>query len=482
MSIRQKTINGLSWSIVDTLLKYSLTFIIGIILARILGPEEFGLIGMTAVFFSISNTFINSGFSYSLIQKKEVSQLDLSTVFYFNIFTGAIIYGLLYFSSNFFSHVFSKPVLEPLIKIIGLNLLIGSFGIVHQTVLTRNVNFKLLTKISFISIIVSGCSAIILAYNGFGIWSLVFQAIISTITTNILLWLTARWVPKFAFSFISLSTMFSYGSKLMLSGLLNTIFENVYYLVIGKYFSTQTLGYFTRAQGFANIASENITTTIQRVSFPILSSMQEDPIRLKRAYITLIRSTMFITFISMFCLAASANSVVLTFVGEKWTPTIPILQLICFSVMLYPLHSINLNMLSVIGRSDIFLNLEIIKKVLIIPVVIFGIYFGLRGLLFGMIGHSILAFFINSFYSGQKIGYSTFEQLKDILPSIIISFLVSMVLYFINYFINANSLTILIIQVIVALLLVLSIGEVCKIRDYLLIKKILLEQVTKIIK
>jgi teichuronic acid exporter len=482
MSLHQKTINGLSWSFIETILKYSLSFVIGIILARILGPEEFGLIGMTAIFFSISNTFINSGFSYSLIQKKEISETDLSTVFYFNIFTGILIYAILFFSSNFISNYFSKPILGPLIKIIGLNLLIGSFGIVHQTILTRNVNFKLLTKISFISTITSGCVAIILAYKGFGIWSLVMQAIVSTITTNILLWLTSRWTPVLLFSFKSLSSMFNYGSKLMLSGLLNTIFENIYYLVIGKYFSTQTLGYFTRAQGFANIASENITGVIQRVSFPILSSIQEDPKRLKNAYITLIRSTMFFTFISMFCIAASANALVLTLVGVKWASSVPILQLICFSVVFYPLHAINLNMLNVLGRSDIFLNLEIIKKILIVPVVMIGIYFGLKGLLYGMIGHSILAFFINSFYSGKKIGYSSFDQLKDIIPSIIISTIVSIIIYFIGYILNTNTLLILIIQFMIAIILIIIIGETYKVRDYLFIKKTFLDQTRKIIK
>ena len=324
-NLRQRTITGLFWSFVDNFAVQTIQFIIGVILARLLSPTDFGLIGMITIFISISQWFISSGFGQALIRKQNCTQKDYSTVFIFNIITGVVLYLILFFLAPFISNFFKEPELVLLLKIFGLNLIIISLTIVQKTQLTKRLDFKLQTRISIISSIISGIVGITLALNGFGVWSLVYKSLVEYSLSSGLLWFLNKWRPSVIFSKKSFRELFGFGFKLMLRGLIYTLFNNVYYAVIGKYFSTATLGYYTKAEQFSNLPSSNINKVVNRVTYPSLSELQEDRIELKKVYKKMFTTLVFITSALMILLCALAEPVIITLIGEKWRPSIIIL-------------------------------------------------------------------------------------------------------------------------------------------------------------
>jgi teichuronic acid exporter len=478
-SLKQKTVSGLLWSFIDNFSKLGLTFVIGIILARLLDPREFGLIGMITIFIALSQSLVDSGFTQALIRKKDCTQADYSTVFYFNLFVGIILYTVLFFYAGAISRFFDEPQLLLIVQVVGLSIIVNAFTIVQRARLIKAINFKLQTKISIIASMSSGIIGIMMAYSGYGVWSLVFKTLLGFTITSLLLWIWNKWKPSFEFSRNSFKEMFSFGYKLLISGLIDTAYQNIYLLVIGKYFSAAELGFYTRADQFSNLPSQNITSVIQRVSYPVLAEIQHDIPRLKTAYQKIIKSTMLITFVSMIILAVVAKPLVLTLIGEKWLPSVIYLQLLSFGGMLYPLHAINLNMLNVQGRSDLFLRLEIIKKILAIPVIVVGVLLGIKAMIVGMIIISMIAFFLNSYYSGQHIGYSSMQQLKDILPSFILAIFIGSITYLIGSLLILPNYLILIIQLIAGGGFFILITELFKMQDYLFVKEIFLDKVLK---
>ncbi len=476
-SLKQKTVNGLSWSFIDQMGNLGISFIVGIILARLLSPREFGLIGMITVFIAISESFINSGFSNALIRKQNCSNTDFSTVFYFNLIFGFLFFGILYSSAPAISFFFEEQELLPIIRVTALVLIIDSISIIQRTILTKSINFRLQAKISIISSTVSGIIAIIMASNGYGIWSLVFQRLIRQLINSIFLWIWNNWRPKLTFSWVSFKELFGFGSKLLISGLIDTIYQNIYYLIIGKFFSAQALGYYTKADDFKRIPSQGLNTVISRVSYPVLSTIQDDKSRLKINYQRLIRSTMYITFVLMFGMAVVAEPLIITLIGGKWRPSIIYLQLLCFVGMMYPLHALNLNMLQVAGRSDLFLRLEIIKKLLAIPIIIIGIYWSIEAMILSMIINDLIAYFLNSRWSGKFVNYSTKEQVLDILPSFFLALSMAITVYLLGLILPFTQLWNLIIQVFLGVIFVITIGELFKHKDYFYIKSIFLEQI-----
>lgn len=476
MTLKQQTISGITWSIVDNAYTQIITFGVGIILARLLEPREFGLIGMIMIFIAIAQSFVDSGFSQALIRKKDCSENDYNTVFYFNIFIAVVFYFILYFSSGLISSFFKQDELINIIKVMGLGVVLNGFGIVQGAQLTKEIDIKTQTKITAIANTISGILSIYLAYTGLGVWSLVWRGISINLLRVILLWIWHKWRPQFIFSLQSFKELFGFGSKLLTSGLLNTVFENLYYLVIGKFFSPQQLGYYTRALTFANLPSSNVNGVIQRVSYPVLAKLQDDPQAVKNGFKKLIKNTMFITFTLMMILAAVAKALILTLIGVKWSQSIIYLQLLCFSLMLYPLHSLNLNVLNVKGRSDLFLKLEIIKKILVIPVILIGIFLGIMPMLIGMIIHSFICYFLNSRYAGLLINYSVKEQLNDITAGFLIAISVGIIIFIPTLFINILPIVMLSAQLSLGIILVLSISEFLKIEPYLDIKAIIIEK------
>jgi O-antigen/teichoic acid export membrane protein len=478
-SLKQKTISGFLWSFIDSFTNLSIQFIVGIILARLLSPKEFGLVGMLTIFIAVSQSFINSGFSQALIRKKDPSREDYSTVFYFNLAVGIVCFFVLYLCAGLIGRFFKEPQLKPLIQVLGFTLIINSFTIIQQTILTRRIDFKLQAKISIISSVVSGVVGIGMAFAGYGVWSLVIKTITMYAITSILLWFWNKWKPVLIFSIQSFKELFSFGSKLLLSGLIDTVYSNVYYLIIGKYFSAQELGYYTRADQFKTLPSSNLTSVIQRVSYPVLSSIKEDIPKLKEAYKKLIRSTMLICFVLMLGMAAIAKPMILTLIGEKWEPCVIYLQLLCFVGMFYPLHALNLNMLQVKGRSDLFLRLEIIKKSLAIPIIIIGIIWGIKVMILGMIVNTLIAYYLNSYWSGSLIGYSFLEQIKDILPSFLLAVCMSSVVFVCGLLIPLSPLPLFVIQLITGVLITIGLCETLHNKDYIYIKDIVKDKFLK---
>lgn len=463
----------MTWSFIDTFANKGILFIIGLILARLLLPSEFGLIGMITIFIAISTSFMDSGFASALIRKKDCTNTDYSTVFYYNLFMGACFYGLLFLSAPAISRFFNEPRLTDLVKVLGLVLIIDSFTIIQRTILTKRIDFKLQTRISVIASIVSGSVGIGMAYKGFGVWSLVGMQLSQRGINSFLLWLWNRWRPQLVFSRKSFTEMFSFGYKLLLSGLIDTLYRNIYLLIIGKYFSAQELGYYTRAHLFKSLPAEQITGIIGRVSYPVLSQMQDDKAALKRNYQKLIKSVMLITFVLMLGMAAVAEPMIITLIGEQWRPSIIYLQLLCFVGMMYPLHALNLNILNVQGRSDLFLKLEIIKKILAVPVIIIGIAFGIKAMILGMIVNTQVAYFLNSYWSGKLINYPMKEQVQDVLPSFIVAVAMAGLVASIGRMLPFSNLSILLIQLLSGVMLVILIAEILRLDSYLLVKRIL---------
>lgn len=477
MSLKQKTINSLFWSFIEVFAVQGLQFIVGVVLARILTPKDFGLVGMLTVFIAISQTIIDSGFSQALIRKQDCNQKDFSTIFYFNLGIATVLYLILFLCSGLISNFFNEPKLTLLLKVLGLALILNSFSIIQKTILTKYFDFKTQTKVSIVAGIISGTISVVLAYKGYGVWSLVVFTLSRFGLSSLLLWVWSKWRPALVFSMQSLKELFAFGSKLLASGIIDTVYRNIYYLVIGKFFTASDLGYYSRADQFKTISSRNLQMIIGRVSYPALSSIQDDDIRLKSAYKRLIKSTMLISFLLMLSISSTARSLIYTLIGPKWEPAVIYLQLLCIAGMFYPLHALNLNILKVKNRTDIFLKLEVIKKVISIPVIFVGIFFGIETMIVGMIFNSIIAYYLNSYYSGRLINYGFWEQVRDILPIFILAVFIAGTTHLLEYVTDVKPLILLLIQGFTIMILTLGLCEITKLESYRYIKNIIFEKI-----
>lgn len=421
-SLKQKTVKGIGWSAVDNVSGYAVTFVVGIILARLLSPEDYGLLGLIAIFTAICNCFIGSGFSSALIRKKDATEDDYNTVFIFNLVTSILLYGVMFFCAPLIADFFDRQELVALTRVSTIGLIIGSLAFVQRTRLTKRIDFKTQTKITIISSLVRGIVGITSALAGKGVWALVYQELSGSATSTVLLIYFNKWFPKLRFSTKCFRELFGYSSKLLVSGIIDTVWKEIYQVVIGKCYAPATLGQYTRAKMFSDMLSSNLTSVVQRVSFPVLSQIQDEPIRLREGYRSIIRTTMLITFCVTLMLAAIAKPMVLVLIGEKWLQAATFLQIVCFSSMLYPLHAINLNILQVKGRSDLFLKLEVLKKIIAVGPLLMGIFISIYWMLIGSVLSSFIAYYLNAYYSGPLLGYSIRAQIKDITPSFIIGF------------------------------------------------------------
>jgi O-antigen/teichoic acid export membrane protein len=467
-SNKNKTIAGLIWSLTETVASRGIQFIVMIILARFLSPAEFGIIGMIMIFIEVSNSFIDSGFSQALVREKDSSQKDFSTVFFFNLFVAIILYVVLFFSAPVIVTFFNEPKLLWIVRVVGINLIINAFTIVQRTVLIKKVDFKTQTKIHTVAAILAGAIAISLAYYGFGVWSLVANMVFSQFFQSVFLWLFNRWIPSLIFSKDSFKRLFAFGSKLLMSGILDKIYHNIYYVVIGRFFSAADLGYFTNARKFKDILATTVTSSIQRVTYPVLSSIQEENERLKAGYKKMMRGTVFAFFPIMMGLAAAAEPLIVLTLGQQWYPSVVYLQLLSFAGMLYPLHAMNLNVLKVKGRSDLFLRLEIIKKVniSIIIILVIGFGWGIIGLLIGMIVSSYLAYCINTYYSAKLIDYRIKEQVFDLLPAYIASIIMGITVYGVRFVLPGGYLMQLIFQILIGAIVYILISAIIRIPEF----------------
>ena len=443
----------------------------GLVLARLLTPSEYGIMAILTIFIAVSNSIVDSGFSNALIRKTDAKQVDYNTVFLFNLLVSGLLYVALFFAAPAISVFFKEPLLVEVMRVIGWVLVINALGIIPRTLFVKDVNFKTQTKVSLIASISSGVLGIGMAFCGMGIWSLVGQQLSRQLLNTLFLWIYCTWRPIWEFSLQSFRELFGFGSKLLLSGLLDTVFKEIYSLVIGRCYTSAQLGQYTRASQFNQIFSSNLTTVIQRVSYPVLSSIQDESERLREAYRKVIKGTMLISFACMLGLAAVAKPLLIILIGEKWLPAVGFLQIICFSGMLYPLHAINLNILQVKGRSDLFLKLEIIKKIIAAGPLILGVLFSIEYMLWGSVCTSFIAYFLNSYYSANLINYPTKEQIKDILPTFLVSFVTAAAMWSLT-FLSLSNWLLLPLQCLLGIILAVLIYERLHLPEYMEVKQL----------
>jgi len=458
-SLKKKTVKGVAWTSLDQVATLGFGFVIGVILARLLSPSDYGMLAMIAVFNAIAFAFINSGFGNALIRKPDLNENDNSTAFYFNIIAGVVMAGIIWLIAPWVAIFYDKPILTQLLRVEGLLLIISSFTIVQNAQLSRALNFKAKMIINVSSQVIGGIVAIIAAYHGFGVWSLVIQHIASGIIRLIMLWIISPWRPRGRWNSSSFGYLWGYGSKLLVSGLLDTIYTNIYPIVIGKVYSPADLGQYTRAQGYASLPSQGLTSVLQQVTFPVLSQIQEDDVRLASSYRRLLRFSVFLVFPIMMVMAALARPLVISLVTDKWSQCVPYLQLICFASMWYPVHAINLNLLQVKGRSDLFLRLEIIKKAIVTIAIFICVPFGIMGICIGSVCTSIICLAINTYYTGKLINVGFLQQMQDMIPTMLSSFAMGAIVYFSTMPFN-NDIIKLVIGIPLGMIVYLSIAKV----------------------
>lgn len=429
-SLKKQTVSGVIWSSIERFSVQGVQFLIMVIMARLLTPNDYGLVGMLAVFIAIAQSLIDSGFSQALIRKQNRTETDNSTVFYFNIAVGLTIYLIFYLIAPLVADFYNIPVLTPIMRVISLGIIFNSLAVVQRALLTIRIDFKTQAKASLLAAIISGIIGITMAYMEFGVWAIAAQQLTNLGLNTLILWIFAEWRPKKVFSIDSFKELFSFGSKLLASGLINTLYNNIYLIVIGKIFNAQKLGYYTRAQQFSDLPATNLTGVIQRVTFPLLCKISDNQEKLASVYRKLLRISSFIVFPITMGLSALSEPFILTILNEKWFFSATILKIICFATMWLPIHAINLNLLQVKGRSDLFLRLEIIKKILGVIILCITIPLGLIAMCYGEIMSSVITLIINTYYTGKLINIGFIQQMKDLTPSLILVFTMWAVIQF----------------------------------------------------
>lgn len=404
-------------------------------------PEDYGLIAMMAVFLSLSGLIVEGGFGQALIRKLDVTQLEYSTAFFANIVLALFSYGVLFFSAPWIADFYNEQVLVSLIRVSGVIILFGSLVVVQDVVLVRELRFKLKLKIALPSSIISGIAAIVLAYMGYGVWALVVQMIVSSILTVFFYWRLKIWRPSLEFSWHALKGLFGFGGYLFVEQVISVLFNNMYVIVIAKAFVSSIAGFYFFSEKIKDLVIHQVVNSIESVTYPALAKVQADNVKLKEGYRKIIRVTTFLLFPIMAMLAALAEPLFQTILPVEWLPAALYLQLMCIAAVLYPLHSINLNILKIKGRADIVLYLGVYKKLVAIGVFIISFQFGIVGILVGQIMSSILAYIPNSYFSAKMIDYSIYEQVMDFISNFMLSLLVAGLVYGGVYWFDLSHLT-----------------------------------------
>ena len=473
-SLKHKTVIGAIWAFFDTFGGMVIGFIIGVFLARLLSPSEYGLLGMIAVFSGVANMFVNSGFSQALIRKPDLNEDDIQTTFWYSLGMSILMYAILFFAAPYVAQFYSEPQLTTIMRVTNLPILISPFSIYPTLIINRELKFNVSTKVTYLCTIISGIVAIIMAFSGFGVWSLVIQGIASSLLSVTILNLLFKWKIRYRFSKISFSYLWSFGNKLLASGLLDTIYSNLSQIVIGRVYSSYDLGQYQRASSYNNIFSRTLTGTIQRVSYPALSKLQNEPERMRSAYRKLIKFSTMLSCAGCLCLAATAKPLIVLLIGEKWLPCVEYMQIICFSALLYPVHALNLKVLQVIGRSDLFLRLEIIKKIVGASTILFGVFISIKAMLIWGIFTSYICFGINAYYSKEFLEYSFLRQFRDILPFIVSYTLIGLITWSLTL-LQTSLILILGLQIVLFLCLSILYNELFHVPEYLELKNMILK-------
>lgn len=433
--IREKLLNGFAWSLADKVINQLGYLAITIFLARHIGPESFGFIGMLTIFILLTESVVNNGFSQALVQRsQQVTEQDCSTVFYINIFWGALIYLLLYFSAPSIARFYQEPLLIDISRLLFLVVIINSLTVVVRAKLIIDIDFKSQTIAATIATILSGALGICLVLNGYEYWSLVWMILIKAVIQSIVLWCFCKWVPREKFNKQSFQSLFRFGSNLMFAGFVATLVNNLYIALIGRYYSATQVGYFTQATNLSNYLMQFITSTLQGVTYPIMTSLKEDKEQLVKVYKQLISITMLVSLPMLIGFAAVSREVVLITLGEEWLPVVPVLIALCLARTITPISAINMNILNAIGRSDLFLKVDLSKLPMTLLALYLALPYGIEGIAWAMVCTSFISFFINAYFPGKMFGFGAIAQLKIaskyIFSSAIMFFITSQVVIF----------------------------------------------------
>lgn len=476
MSLANKTTAGIVWNFVEQLARRGITVAVTLLLAYFLTPEDFGLVAMMAVFLALGASLMDSGFRQALIRLKDATQVDFNTGFYANITLGLLAYALLFLSVPWIASFYQESKLVDLVRVASLAIIINAFQVIQVTILSRDLNFKAQLKANLPAAVISGVLAVALAYFDWGVWALVTQMLVSALLVTLLLWMQNIWRPSLSFSFSSLKKMYSFGYKLFLSGVLDTVFRNMYVIVIAKFFSASIAGLYFFAEKIKELVISQLVSSIQTVTYPALATLQDDNIRLKAGYRKVLAMTTFLLFPVMLFLAALSQPLFEFLLPEKWLPAVIYLQLMTIAGVLYPLHSINLNILQVKGRSDLFLYLEVLKKIMVVLVFWVSFKFGIIGILIGQMVTSILAYIPNSYFSYHLIGYSIKEQLADFVPALLLSTTIAGLIFILQDLLEWWPLAELVVFGVLAGILYLMGAHFLKLSAYELTKELLMKK------
>jgi O-antigen/teichoic acid export membrane protein len=425
-STKSIAIKGITWNLVERFGIQGMKLVLGIWMARLLTPADYGLIGMISVFFLVAEVFVDSGFGQAYVQKKDVTDLDANTVFYANLFISLMVYACLWASAPAIAGFYEQPALVALARVMGGVVFINAFNMIQIARLTRAVDFKRKTKVTLAATLVSGIVGISAALLGFGVWSLVIQVMSNRILTTAGMWFTSKWRPGLQFSWISFRSLFSFGAWVLAAGVVRTVFDNIYILTIGKFFPASQLGFYTKAKQIQSLSAQQLPGAVSSVAFPILSQMQYNKLRLKEGAQIFLTHTMFITTPLLVALFVVAKPFVLLLLTEKWAPMIPYLQLLCIAGFLYPIHLVNVQILQVQGLSNLNFRITVIKNFLRIVNISLMYRFGVIFIIIGEIATSFLALVINTYYTRKFLNYGLLAQFKDMKPVIFSAVLAGM--------------------------------------------------------
>lgn len=446
-SLKLKIFSSLIWKFLERGGTQGIQFILQLVLARLLSPKDYGVVAIITVFIAISTVFVQGGLNIALIQKQEIDEEDISSVFYVSLVIAIIIYLILWIFAPTIANFYKLLELTSILRVMGLTLFLNAFNSIQSAIISKNMEFKKLFYSSLGAIIPSGILGIILAYKGLGVWSLVYQQLINQFFVCIILWFTVKWSPSLIFSLKKVKKLFSFGSKLLCSSLIDTIYRELINLIIGRVYPPAMLGYYNRGDQFPKVIVSNFNGSIQSVIFPALASVQHDRKKIKEIMRRAIMMSSYIIFPAMIGLMIISEPMVRLVLTDKWLLCVPYLRVFCVSYALWPVHTANLQAINAIGRSDIFLKLEIIKKIMGVIIILITSKYGAYMMAIGTVVNSIFSSFINSYPNKKLLNYSYMEQIKDIFPSFIISILMGVVIYFIQL-LKYSDLVILILQIL----------------------------------
>lgn len=429
MSLRSKSIKGVLYTFIDSFFVKGIIIVSSLLIARNIGPHEYGIYGMIVVFIALGTSLTEGGLSSSLIRSKNIDDKDLSTVFYTNIIMSLVIYVILYMSSNWIAAFYNQESLILLVKVCCLMILISSFSAVQMAILTREMKFKRILQCNLIATAVGAAVGIYLAYNGGKVWSLVYMYLSTQCVLTLTLWIQSNWTPGLTFSKEKLKRHYKFGYKLMLAGLLDRGFKNIYNVLMGKYFAASSVGFFERANSLSSFPSLTVSTVIGKVTYPMMSKIQSDQKKISEIYQSLIKLTFFVSAPLMLSLASIADQLFDFLLGEKWLTAAKFFQILCLGTLFYPVSAFNINVLKVYGRSDLFLKLEMVKKVISLILIVIAIQFGILALVWSSVLTSVLSLLINTYYSGEMIGYSLKRQLTFIIPLLALAIVIFYSMY-----------------------------------------------------